>query len=319
MHKSKKIIIIAVVLSVIFISMPRKSHSAGCVPMFNPITDVDWSMFVREFRFLGICACGDPVPRVGLKIQYAEPIALIETTQKPFFFRSINIDLCMASGLYKVGSQMGDSGSSLNSHFVWYPVFWVLNILSDVLCMQADPTSIDFGYLSEVDPTWTYDELNHFIQPEKLLFANPIAQSACLADCAASTFQKPLNLMFWCAGCWGGIFPDSGNVQEQKQNDIVQSNLTATRIIDKMHNAFLLWATSPGETVGLSEIPDSICQPMPFPRIIKTQYWLQPACPVTRNAYAIGTIPPVFEAFAKSPGYEDYVHVLWRKRVCCLL
>lgn len=315
----KKVVVVILILFNLCFLIPVKSYSAGCVPIFNPITNVDWSMFVREFRFLGICACSDPIPRKGFKIRYAEPIGLIETTQKPFFFPSLNLNLGVFSGLYKVGNQLGVSGTTVNTHYLWYPVFWVLNILSDVLCMQVDPTSIDFGYLSEVDPTWTFDELNHYLQPEKLLYANPVAQSVCLADCAASTFQRPLNSLYWCAGCWGGIFPDTGNVQEQGGNDVTGANLIATRFIDKAHSSFLFWATSPGEAVGSEEIPDSICQPVPFPRIIKTQYWLQPACPVIRFGYALGTIPAYTSTFAKAPGFEDYVFVLWRKRICCLL
>jgi len=232
--KIKKIFTVFIIIFVFFTAIPRQSYSAGCVPIFNPIINVDWSMFVREFRFLGICACGDPIPRVGFKIRYAEPIGLIETTQKPFFFPSLNLNLGIFSGLYKVGNQLGASGTTVNLHFLWYPVFWVLNIISDVLCMQVDPTTIDFGYLSEVDPTWTFDELNHYLQPEKLLYANPVAQAACLADCAASTFQRPLNPLYWCAGCWGGIFPDTGNIQEQSGNDVTGANLLATRFIDKV-------------------------------------------------------------------------------------
>jgi conjugal transfer pilus assembly protein TraU len=185
--------------------------------------------------------------------------------------------------------------------------------------MQVDPTAIDFGYLSEVDPTWTYDELSHLLEPEKLLFANPIAQAACLVDCAASTFQVPLNPMTWCAGCWGSIFPQTGNIQENKKNDVVSSMLIASRLLDKLHAAFLLWATSPGQIAGSDSIPDTVCNPVPFPRIIKSQYWIQPACPVTRFGFKIGTTPVPLDVFAKAPGFEDFVHVLWRKRECCLL
>jgi len=304
--KNNKIIVIFTIVTIFCTAIPNRTYSAGCVPSFNPISDVDWSVYSRTFSFEGYCYC--PPYRYGLKIKYAEPIALIESTQKPFYFPSFNMNLSSTKGMNKVGSQLGDSGTTVNSHFIWYPVFYVLNIISDALCSTGGSTSIDIAYMSEVDSTWTYDELNHYIQPEKLLFANTIAQVACLADCVASTFNYPLDPMFWCAGCWGGIFPDSGNVQEQKQNDIVQSNLIVTRLIDKLHNYGVLW-----DTIHYS------CQPFYTPRIIKSQYLLQPACPVKRNAYTIGTIPVIFEAFAKSPGFEDYSHVIWRKRSCCLL
>jgi len=319
MRKLRRLIALLLIAITLFTTTPHNASAAGCVPMFNPIYNVDWSMFVREFRFLGICACGSPIPRVGFKIRYAEPISLIETTQKPFFSPTFNLNLGLFSGLYKVGDQQGGSGSTVNTHYVWYPIFWVLDILSSVLCMQVDPTAIDFGYLSEVDPTWTYDELSHLLQPEKLLYANPIAQAVCLADCAAATFQTPLNPLYWCAGCWGSIFPQTGNIQENKKNDVVSSLLIASRLLDKLHTSFLLWATSIGEAVAGESVPDSICNPVPFPRLIKSQYWLQPACPVTRFGFKIGTIPVPIDVFAKAPGFEDFVHVLWRKRECCLL
>lgn len=86
MTKIKKYTALLLIAMTLITATPYKASAAGCVPRFNPIYNVDWSMFVREFRFfLGICACGAPVPRVGFRIRYAEPISLIETTQKPFF------------------------------------------------------------------------------------------------------------------------------------------------------------------------------------------------------------------------------------------
>lgn len=315
----KRFVAIIIMTALMLPLLPGKAQSAGCVPFFNPITNVDWTVFIREFRFKGICYCATPVPRFGIKIRYAEPIALLETSSKPFFFPSFNINLNFLSGLYGVGNNTAHAGSTMHNHYVWYPVFWVIDVLTGILCMQVDPTWIDIAYMSELDPTWKFDELNFFIQPEKLLYANPVAQAICVADCIAATFQRPINALYWCNGCEGGIFPDSGNTQEQRSNDIAGRNLLNVRLLDKLHSSFVLWATNPGEAVGADDVPNPLCNPIPFPRILKSQYLLQPACPIVRFALKPGTMPVAYEFFAKAPGFEDYVNVLWRYRECCLL
>lgn len=306
------------IIITIFSTIPSNVNAAGCVPMFNPIDNVDWTTYIRSFKFLGVCTCSTP-PRFGVKIRYAEPLGLIETTSKPFFFPSFNINLNYLSGLFDVGNNLASHGTTMQVHYLWYPVFWVLGLLTDVLCLQVDPTSIDIAYMSEVDATWKLDELNDYIQPEKLLYANPIAQSICVADCVASTFQNPLNTLYWCDGCEGAIFPDTGNDAERAGNDLAGRNLLDVRLIDKLHSSFLFWVTDPAEAIAGESIPSPLCSPVPYPRIVKSQYLLQPACPATRFALQIGTMPIAYEFFGKAPGFEDYVNLVWRYRTCCLM
>ncbi|VEC46219.1 conjugal transfer protein TraU [Klebsiella aerogenes] len=53
---------------------------------------------------------------------------------------------------------------------------------------------MDIAYLSEIDPTWVDSSLTTILNPEAILFANPIAQGACAADALASAFP-------YAAGC----------------------------------------------------------------------------------------------------------------------
>mgnify|MGYP001583439016 CR=1 FL=1 len=41
-------------------------------------------------------------------------------------------------------------------------------------------------YFTEVAPLWNDDELTSYINPEAVVFGNPIAQALCSADCAAA-------------------------------------------------------------------------------------------------------------------------------------
>src|SRR3546814_1483579 len=85
-----------------------------------------------------------------------------------------------------------------------------MEIVADFLCLESG--SIDILYISEIDPLWQDSELTAIINPEAVLFANPLALAACAADCVASTAKLPIDEMFWCAGCQGSMYPMNGNV-----------------------------------------------------------------------------------------------------------
>src|SRR3546814_8080635 len=62
---------------------------------------------------------------------------------------------------------------------------------------------------------WSSDVFSSdLINPEVALFANPIAQTACAADCGAATLKLPLDPLFWGAGCLGSMYPMNGNISE---------------------------------------------------------------------------------------------------------
>ncbi|WP_181664457.1 TraU family protein, partial [Escherichia coli] len=71
---------------------------------------------------------------------------------------------------------------------------------------------------SEIDPTWTDSSLTTILNPEAVIFANPIAQGACAADAIASAFNMPLDVLFWCAGSQGSMYPFNGWVRETGKN-----------------------------------------------------------------------------------------------------
>ena len=48
------------------------------------------------------------------------------------------------------------------------------------------------------------------INPEALLFGNPIAQTACVADSVAATVSQPIDPLFWCMGSWVRLSPVGG-------------------------------------------------------------------------------------------------------------
>ena len=185
---------------------------------------------------------------------------------------------------------------------------------SDLGCLEAG--GLDIAWTSELDPAWLDDELSFLLNPEAALFANLPAQAACAADCAASSAGLPLDPLFWCAGCQGGMYPLTGNVAAHV-GGVQASLLAAQRLVYRLHRLGLAWGTFGS---------GALCGRYPMPVMKKSQYRWQMTQPVPAHDAVSGLQPDgsVLGALgkrcascrsrARASGY-----LLWRKRNCCLL
>ena len=305
----------------------------------NPITDVAWQEVfpikiagitlisasgfdVPDMANFPICACPLPPPiffRIGIPISFWEPARLIETVSTPFYFPFIGMGV--GSELANKGFLQGSnsnitagaiSGQDTNSqaHYFIFPVWGILELLTDLVCLET--SGFDLAYLTEIDPLWQEDELAFLIQPEALLFANPAAQMACVADSVLVNAWAPLDALFWCVGSGGSSYPMTGHVNDSK---IIQANYTiASRMIYKLAREFLLCDTN-----------ITLCGCFPTPIWIKSNYKLQAVRPmVSRLAWPIGKSqffygtglnPPIQGALGPS---GEFLWLMFRKRSCCM-
>jgi len=305
---------------------------AGNPPCLDPISTVDWSLFVDKLELKGTCKCSTSGSiKVGLKWQLAEPIAFVEVPYRAWEFRCFGYRRSGFTLSKNDSLPTGDSGGKTNVHYIKYPVFGVLNITFDYLCTDSKTTSFDFlpSGMSEINPLIWDDELSILVQPWKLLMASPIGQIACLADCAATSVAPDSteglrNALFWCAGCWGTIAPDTTTTFGN--NQLVESALTAVKILDVLHESLQLWVFK--DVSGLNVISnirnvavsgfDPACQPFPFPVIVKSQYWMNLAYPSPGDAMPIGDWGLKWALMKSRPGEENFVWVVWRIRDCCV-
>ena len=102
---------------------------------------------------------------------------------------------------------------------------------------------LDIAWMSELDPAWLDDELSFLLNPEAALFANLPAQAACAADCAAASTGLSVDSLFWCAGCQGGMYPATGNVQAHV-GGVQASLLAAQRFLYLLHRRGIALGTS---------------------------------------------------------------------------
>lgn len=299
----------------------------------NPITDICWtcifpitiggsvevSLDQEDTANPGglLCGCKNP-PIVGVQAGFWEPVRRVDVTRRPFCFVSlggVSLDPGVFAPEGEVRLQADNTRqSSWQAHWYIDPIMYYLEVLMDNPCMESG--DFDLGYLTELDPAWNDDEMTMMLNPETFLFGNPLAQASCAGDCVLASFGFGSNLLFWCAGCQGSIYPFNGHVQAHVS--LVQaSSLVVQRLTAKLHRQMLMWGTS-GE--------DAMCSYYAQPVMDKTQYKYQMLYPVPQTEKVAGRCCQPFGrstalwGAGKSYPYkgEDFAYMVFRKRNCCL-
>ena len=312
---------------------PGHAAAQACTGRFvNPISDVCWEcLFPISIGPIAIgsatgapdlgnppspiCYCG---PRIGLSLGVWEPARLMDVTRTPWCYPNlggITIDAGRHAARGRTGSSGGDGaqGSIWHAHYYVYPLLSWIGLLLDFGCLQGG--EFDIAWTSELDPAWLDDELSFLLNPEAALFANLPAQAACAADCVASSAGLPLDALFWCAGCQGGMYPLTGNVTAHV-GGVQASLLAAQRLVYRLHRLGLALGTS-----GTA----ALCGRYPMPVMKKSQYRWQMTQPVPATSPLTGCNPTgrssvLWETLRELPvAGESFGYLLWRKRNCCLL
>src|SRR3989338_3130947 len=211
-------------------------------------------------------------------------------------------------------STHGDSSTMrhgfYHTHYYVYPLIYWLELLTDFICLEK--ASVDVAFLSEFDPFWDDDDGNFILNPEVVLFANPLAQLACAGDCALSTVGFGSDTLFWCAGCHGGIYPLTGSIAHHV-GGVSSSLLITQRLLMLMHRLGVAYGTTGKE---------GLCDKYPMFLMKKTQYKTQMVfpTPMTNNGcHPFGRTATFWGAGVEVPvTSEDFCYLIWRKRNCCL-
>ena len=312
-------------IKLISFSLPIQGN---CVGRFvNPVTDICWKC-VFPLTIMGVdVARGNPSPPVsrkpicicklvpGIPVRFWEPVRMVDVTRTPYCLVNMGGMQVASSGISYRGDveENPDDGthhSFYQVHWYIYPIMYWLEVLMDFICLES--ASIDLAYLTELDPLWNDDEKSFILNPEAVLFGNVLAQTACAADCVASSTNLPLDSLFWCSGCQGGLYPFTGTLSDHA-GGVQASLLIAGRFMAKLHREGLLWGTYGKQ---------GLCSKYPMPIIKKSQYRLQMTYPIptTSNCYPLGHTEVLWQGGKEFP-YKgsDFGYLVWRKRDCCLL
>lgn len=298
----------------------------------NPITDIVWDC-IFPITIMGIpldygehppdntstdflCACpgkrfpGDP--GIGFMVGFWEPARMVDTTADPWCFPALGMEVN--------GTTFGwgyDGGGTLKRdvanisfqqyHYYIMPVWALLDMFTDIPCI-SDETTFDLAMVSEVRPDWHDDLTAAQLYPETALMGHPATVLACVADAVASTFQWPIDALYWCMGAWGTTYPMTGHITTR---DYVAAN---AGIAGKAMYVQARTGLLPDRAVNY-------CNSTPMPIWIKSHWRIQQTDPVVDKRCRTIGYPGMLWTGGKSPvGKQDnYSWLLFRKVRCCVV
>ena len=311
-------------------------YSLGEKPCTNPFSTINWA-FMFDDMLIGsygdgeggaICSCseadGAVANDVGLKIRTTMPVGFIELVSEPFHFP------CFEGDTRKGGTakfkKRGVPEEYRNGHYFQYPVFALLNIGLDQLCVDSE-IPIDLPFIGELFPNWYDDFTAALMHPENILYSNPIAQTACLYDCVKSTLGTPSEYLSWCNGCWQGRILGTG--RPVTENPVQDDAALAAAILDWNHMSYNMIQTistpdnmpyvSGGALYSTAKTIACGSSINYFPKLIKNQYFLQISYPTaTDDIITLGSSSFNWGNFKQIVSYQDRIFTLWRRKVCCV-
>lgn len=300
----------------------------------NPVTDICWKCLFPLYIGPAPIKAGQkgngdkPPPLIhwcpieippfylpGIGISFWEPARIAEVVRTPWCFPTLG-GITMGSGGGDRGGHARTNGEEKGNafyqvHWMTYPVLsWLSMAFTAGACQTTD--SFDIAYFSELDPLWDDDSLSNILNPESILFANPIAQIACVADSVkAGATRFGINKLFWCGGSQGSIYPLNGG-HANHIGGVDTAELLVQKTAARLHRSFLALDTS---------TDDALCRPQAQAIMRKTQYKtnIQHPVPWTRGAYGFGAHSMVYGVGKEYPYKgEQFTFVVWRKRKCVL-
>lgn len=290
-----------------------------------------------------LCACdANGIPAIGITGGAWLPSRMVEVVRKPYCSPALG-GITFNPGVRLYGGHKETEGDGAdktfyNYHFWAFPLFLMLQLFVQNNCNAGGLRNMDMMYMSELDPTWNIDELAFFLNPESVLFSNPLALAACAVDCAVTTAHKPIDKLFWCAGCWGNLYPFSGGIASEASPPRDTSLLTA-RVLSSLHRKGLAH-----KTYGNG----ALCSGQLFPMVPKQQYKMSMLFPLAEAdngerivrsedpatgkiiekkvpdltdgcCHWIGESPFKWGEWRTVPAAgEDYLYLIWRYSECCL-
>jgi conjugal transfer pilus assembly protein TraU len=304
--------------------------------LFNPITDTDWNnifpITIAGVPIPGggnstpplmqamppICTCPTVfgIPFVGIGLTWWQPMYVSEIERRPGCLSSLGgvqalngYSMLHSEQTVADNNNTGESSNRMQVHWYEYPVMSMLQMMESISCKNAN--GFNLAYVTEVDPLWQDDLWSSIFTPESALFSNPIAVASCAIDAVASTFDFPMDAMFWCAGTWGAVYPLAGN-SGHSGDPFTMNNQIQAKFLARSHRMGLQW-----QTIG----PTAVCAAHPNPIWVKSQYRFNQVAPVPRRGRAVVTgsngklfqFPPV----TNPPTQEHTVNLIWQGQQCC--
>lgn len=272
---------------------------------------------------LCICPGRYGIPAIGISFGMWHPNHLHEVVKTPLCSpvvlgmslggtnASNPMGLLKAQQLGGRGDELSGEGAFYNWHWIKFPGAYLTDLLTNTICAPQGGVDMDFGYISEIDPTMQNDTLAAYTHPEARIFTQMAAQAACMADSVAVAAGRPIHKAFWCAGSWGSVYPYTGH--SPTQTTFEAQMLTAARGLAAMHRRGLakktigngsvcggrMWFVLPREQYQFQNL---------WPRAVKGAEWI--GTTEFKGGWGMSRVVPAVG--------ENRVVMSWQFQECCV-
>lgn len=274
-----------------------------------------------------VCVCPGRfgIPSIGVSLGYWSPDHAIEIVKEPFCLPMLGMTLfsfddaefkgIMAkfqqgagSGSYGRGQGSETANASGNLHWIQIPSGYFTDAVTSSVCSGGGSADFDFGYLTEIDPTWHSDALALYTHPEARVFTKMYAMAVCMADAVATNIRKPIATANWCLGSWGQLYPYTG--RGSNKGSVIDQATFAAKGIAAMHRRGL---------TSLKYGNSAICKDRKYFLFPKQQYQFQNFWPKPINdAVWIGTGEPKWGMNRQDPRTGDRMFIEFGYQECCI-
>jgi len=272
-----------------------------------------------------VCVCpkADCYPcftGIGVTLSYWPQNRVSETVSDPWCFPYYGIDLASMNDGTLLGTSSApavNTGGRTSGHGFAQAHWWKNEIWAELISEIAgamcdaggedEDSGWDIGWFTELDPLWNDDELQAILEPEALLFANPLSQLACIPQAISSIIGWDMPLLFWCIG-GGSAYPMTGAINNP---DFTEANeRVAARSIYRMTRLTLLCDTA-----------IDACKCTTFPIWWESHYRIQEVKPVQDyTCQTLGRTSAIWGYMKNPPGLSDnFVWLIYRKSMCCFM
>lgn len=283
-----------------------------------------------------VCACTENmVTRTGFPSSFWEYARQVDVTRTPYCLVSMGLDMPLGINAEMYGAQTPKNLSPnmatvfRHAHIYINPLMGLLEVALDSKCLE--PKGFDLFWMSELDPTWSDEEMSRILTPDAYLFGNIASSLACAADCIASStgLDSLSDWLYWCAGCNGELYPLDGYAKSI-YGGVQMSSLITQRVMAKMHRMLVVPSMAGAAAMCNSGVPQVTMD--------KRQYKYSMIYPVPQATPApnsiggtsggSGGILACCQPFGRSTALwgagrelpvigEDFAYGVFRKRDCC--
>lgn len=293
--------------------------------VFNPVTDMNWNNglpIVAGGQKLSqdgpnnpalhsmpsVCRCGI---KVGVGVTYWEPTYVAEVSRSAGCLSTMGGEAAFGNSMAHMNTGHADSGGHnqrMQIHWYKYPVAAMMDVLKNFGGCVSLP-DFQLAYMSEVDPEWNAGANSILSQAETLLFANPIAAMACIPEVATSIFNMNLDVLYWCTGSQGTIFPMTGDSNAFHTNAKGNMQMLAKYVARTFRTGGIF------ATIG----PWAQCSSVYSPIWLKSQFRIDPIYPIHVNRTIVFGKPEAVFAVPSinTPTQTESAYMLWQAKQCC--